>query len=242
MLIEGLEKKPYVVALYGAAGIGKSTLANGANRAVFLDVEDALHRIGCKRSPVLKTSSELKAFINKLSTEYGSEFDTLVLDTIDALEDILIKEICLEHGKSSIASFGFGQGYDLLSKKWVELLSGFQAMSRQFKKNVILVGHDQIKFYADPNSDGYDRITLKMDKKSSLALVSKVDAVFYMCLDKQIRTTESGARKAVGTGRRVIYTEDSASCVAKNRYGLPAKLDATPDFFKDLEKLTEVVS
>ena len=46
MLIEGLEKKPYVVALYGAAGIGKSTLANGANRAVFLDVEDALHRIG----------------------------------------------------------------------------------------------------------------------------------------------------------------------------------------------------
>lgn len=241
MLLRGKEQKPYIVGLYGSAGVGKSTLANGAKLPVFINLEDALHHIDCVRSPVIKSSAELRTFLNKLCTEHSDEFGTIVIDTVDALEDILIAEICKEHNKQSIASFGFGAGYALLNKKWCELISGFQYMSRQWGFNIIFILHDQIKRFEDPTGEAYDRISLKMDNKSALSFVSKVDAVFFMAYDKIVRASEeTGKRKAVGTGRRVIYTQDSASFVAKNRYDLEKKIEVSQDFFMRLEKLTLV--
>ena len=233
---QGREPKAYVVAVYGTPGIGKSTLANGADKPFFINIEDALHHIDCDSSEVITSTEYVKQYLAFIAK--GSDYNTIVLDTIDALEEIMIKEICDSKGKAALADFPFGQGFAMLNAKWVEILSWLTYTARTFNKNIIMVGHDQVKRHEDPMGDGWDRITLKMNYKSALTLVGKVDAVFYMTWDKVIRTTENKVRKAIGTGKRIIHTQETPAFLAKNRYELPLQMEAHMNFFSELEKIT----
>jgi DNA polymerase III delta prime subunit len=238
----GKQNKSYHVALYGPPGVGKSTLASTAERAFFINVENGLHQINCARSNVIEGTDDIKKWLSKIAKEHPEEYDTIVIDTIDAVEDLMIKEVCKKHGKESLAAFPFGQGYDLCNKKWTEILGWCDFTATYYQKNIIWIGHDQVKRYEDPLGDGWDRMTLKMHHKSALTLVSKVDALLYMTWDKQIRTTENKVRKAIGTGRRIIHTQESPAYLAKNRYALEPKIEAQSDFFANLKKLSSNVA
>ena len=236
MITKGIEVVPYRAALYGPPGIGKSTTANSADKPIFFNFEDALHHIDCYKTNHIKTFDNFKYLLGQVTYgEYKGQFKTIVIDTIDALEDLLAKELCKEHGRPSLGSFGFGQGYDLLNKKWGDILDMLDYASREYKMNVILIGHDQIRRYEDPMGDGYDRITLKMHHKSALTLISRMDAVLYMTWEKMVRKTETKTNKAIGTGKRIIHTIENPAFLAKNRYDLKDRFEVDQNFFAHFE-------
>jgi hypothetical protein len=235
---KGVERVPYRACIYGPPGIGKSETANSSKEPVYLNFEDALHHIDCYKTDVLHDTQSLKIALNSITVgEHAKMFDTVVIDTVDALEDMLTKEICDDNNVPSLAAMGYGKGHDLLNKRWGEVLDWFDRLKNDYKKNVIFIGHDQIIRYEDPTGDGYDRISLKMHKKSALTLISRMDAVLYMTWEKVLRTEKNSDRKkAIGTGKRIIHTVEDAAFVAKNRYGLPKAFhDVQRDFFKEFE-------
>ena len=186
----GIVRKPYKAVLYGPPGIGKSETAGSARKPIYINIEDALHHIDCHSTDLITNPDMFKNALREVCFgEYKGQYKTLIIDTIDALEDLLIKDICDKNSMPSLAAFGYGKGFDLLNKKWTEILDMLDKVVRLADMNVILIGHDQIKRFEDPLGDGWDRYFLKMHPKSALTLTSRVDAVLYMTWDKLIKKT-----------------------------------------------------
>ena len=119
-IIKGRVKAPWLAVLYGVPGIGKSTLAALAPDPLFLDLEGGLTRVECARSPRINSWPEL---VEALRFAHGSEYQTVVLDTVDGLEDIIRRHVCEANNWKSIEAPGYGKGYAVMQEKFLELLA-----------------------------------------------------------------------------------------------------------------------
>src|SRR5438067_747525 len=96
--------RPQKAVLYGPEGIGKSTLATQFPAPVFLDTEGGTHHLDVPRLPDPKKWDEVTAAVQALATE-PHEFKTLVFDTIDWLEKLLVEDVCKRANKAGIEDF-----------------------------------------------------------------------------------------------------------------------------------------
>lgn len=228
-IISGRAKEaPWSLLLYGNAGIGKSSLAARAPKPLFIDLEHGLDRIDCDRTPVIDTH---KAFVEALTFAAKSDYRTIVIDTIDALEKLLIAEVLTKHSKDSLADFGYGKGEVALRNEWTRTLMLFQRL-KQLGKNLILTAHEQSVRVEDPTSEAYDSFTINVDKKAAPAIVAAVDAVLFARLETVLKEREGTKKsRAVSTGKRVLHCLGGAAFTSKNRFGLPATVPMTPKIF-----------
>ena len=97
----GKENKPPRIMIYGSEGVGKSTFGASAPDAVFIQTEDGLSEIDCKKFPLAHTLSEVVSELTALRDEQHS-FRTVVIDSVDWLERIIFDEVCREFGVRSI--------------------------------------------------------------------------------------------------------------------------------------------
>lgn len=217
-VICGPRPSSFMCCVYGRPGIGKSTLASYAPEALFLDISGGLDRIDCKRVPRIKSYSE---FTDAVNFAYSSEFKTIVIDEVGALEDLLTKKILSENQKGSLADFGYGKGYELLAQEWIRTLAGLDAVKAN-DKNVILVGHDVVEKFEDPTSENYDRYSINLHKKALTPFVGKMDAVLFCQFETFVKDKDAakGKKRAVGGDHRLIHTTNNAAFVAKNRFNL----------------------
>ena len=231
-ILKGRMSAPWFCVLYGVPGIGKSTLASAAPAPLFLDLEGGLTRIDCDRSPRITTWAEL---IDALRFAHGSDYRTIVLDTVDGLEDIIRRHVCDANSWKSIEAPGYGKGYAVMQEKFLELLAIADKLKEK-GKNVIMVGHEVIKTHTAPDQDAYDRYILKMNQKLSSVLVGRADAVFfcqYEAIVKDDKTKDERVR-AVGTGRRIMRTQEAPAWIAKNRFGLESTVAMDASVFEKL--------
>ena len=230
-LIRGKQNGAKIVVLYGTSGVGKSTLCNIESSA-FVDIEGGLDEIDCLKTPRVKSYDQFKKYIKELA---ASELSTIVIDSADSLENLMTKEILAEHDKKSLGDFGYGKGYELLSDYWNSAIDAFTFLKDR-GINVIVIGHDQIQRYEDPRHEGYDKIMLKLHKKSAANLIARCDALLYMTYDMIVKTSDNALEKnkGIGKGKRIILCADNPAYQAKNRFNLPDKVTDLSDFFKFL--------
>ena len=65
----GRENKPPRIMIYGSEGIGKSSYAAGAPNAIFIQTEDGLGEIDCRKFPLAHSLSEVIAELTALRDE-----------------------------------------------------------------------------------------------------------------------------------------------------------------------------
>ena len=58
-VITGKQPVPPRLMIYGSEGVGKSTFASNAPKAVFIQTDDGLSEIDCAKLPVVTTYDEL---------------------------------------------------------------------------------------------------------------------------------------------------------------------------------------
>ena len=210
---------------YGVEGIGKSTLASQFPNPLVLDTEDGTNHLDVARVRV-ETAIDLEDAIHTLTRD-NQGFKTLVIDSVDKAERLLIEQLLKKANKRSIEDFGFGKGYTMVAESVARLLSLLDALVDQ-GVNVVLVGHATVKRVSPPDMDeGYDRYEPKLTKQSSPLVKEWADAILFCQYKTRLVEGEDGRTRAKGGKERVLHTERTAAFDAKNRFGLPAELPMT---------------
>jgi AAA domain len=212
------------IVVFGPNGIGKTTLAAKFPSPVFVDVEDGTTHQDVAR---IQASTGDKFFdaLRTLSTE-EHPFQTVVIDTIDAAERLIRQRVLKRHKVTAIEDFGYGKGWTYLREEFDAFLGGCLDVFIVRGLHVVVIGHSTVKKVQPPGiSDPYDRYELRLDPTNSAKLREWCDALLFINWD--VRTTESaqGRVRGVGGSNRVIHTMHSAAHDAKNRVGLPAKIE-----------------
>lgn len=210
------------IALYGIEGVGKTWLVAGCPDPAFADTEGGTAHLDVARFPRPRNWADLVAIVHHMLTaEHG--YKTLVIDSIDWAEKLLIEEVCRKANKDGLEDFGYGKGLVYLAEEFARFLALLEKL-RDRGIHVVLVGHATIRKFEAPDAAGsYDRYELKLAKQVAALVKEWVDALLFV--NFVTKTTEKdGKLRAVGGRERVIHTTHTAAWDAKNRYGLDEKL------------------
>jgi hypothetical protein len=221
-IIRGVHHPPARIVIYGPSGCGKSTFACGGYGSIrddvlALDYEQGLDEIGVDRVPGAASWNDSLALIREACTASGP-WRTVIVDTIDRLEDQAALEVCREGKKKTLADFGYGDGYEAVAAKWRELLFLLES-ARAHGREVILVAHVQSKIQDDPMLGKYDKFIAALSKRCWGATHRWADAVLFAQYEQGLIEG-----RAIMTGARTLYTSAGTGYDAKNRWGLPIAL------------------
>ncbi|MBQ7600638.1 MAG: ATP-binding protein, partial [Lachnospiraceae bacterium] len=101
MIQSGRENRPPRIMIYGSEGVGKSTFAASAPNPVFIQTEDGLGELDCRKFPLAHSLAEVLAQLTALRDEQH-DVQTVVVDSADWLERLIFDEVCREFGVRSI--------------------------------------------------------------------------------------------------------------------------------------------
>ena len=225
----GRENKPPRLMIYGSEGVGKSTFAASAPNPIFIQTEDGLGELNCRKFPLTRSLSEALSQLTALRDEQH-DFQTVVIDSADWLERLIFDEVCREFGVRNIekADGGYGKGYTHALTHWRKVINLLQELRDKRGMMVILVAHAKVERFEDPENAAYDRYTPRLHKHAASLIAEWVDAVLFA--NKRFRVTRDSNDRAIAApigadgGERFIRTVGSPACIAKNRYGLPGEI------------------
>jgi hypothetical protein len=218
--------RPIYALISGLPGVGKTTLAAHAPEPIFLGLEPGTYQLHVYRFDRCHTLAEFFKQLDYLANK-KTPFKTIVIDTLDALEVLVHKQVCQEGGVESIEEYGggYGKGYVRAAEIFRSILARLDELANRF--HILLIGHVQVKTFQDPNqASGYDRWVLKINDKAAGVIREAVDLmVFCTFRTDLIRDKKTKETRAVTDGSRVMYTEfRPAFLEAKNRFGLPFEM------------------
>lgn len=242
-------QKPPKIVIYGVPGIGKTKWASQAPNPIFICAEDGLGQIDVPHFPRAKSYSDVLDAITALYSEQH-EFGTVVLDTIDALEPLIwahvVATVAHEKGRpvANIEDYGFGKGYVHAQREWLTLLRGLDALRDERGMAVILCAHSKVTSVKSPDSDDYDKFTLKVNDKAEAVIRGWTDCLLFANYEQSIIAAgrDGDRKRATGTGKRLLFTEERPAFAAKNRYSLPPVLPLDWNAFVAAQNATSLPS
>ena len=234
-IIEGKEKRPLKIVIYGPEGIGKSTFASQFPDPLFIDTEGGTSNLDIKRIKCNKSWDELISVVKEIK-DNPSICKTLVLDTADWSESLCTNAVCEKYRKNNIEDFGYGKGYVYLVDEFSKLLALLDQLI-EVGINVVINAHAKPRKFELPEEQGaFDRYEMKLSKQVAPLLKEWCDALFFVNYKIYVITTENNSKKAQG-GKRVLYTTHNPTYDAKNRFDLPEELELD---FKAISHLFEI--
>jgi hypothetical protein len=233
-ITRGKRSRPQKVCIYAPAGLGKSTLASQLPNPVFIDFEGGTHQLDVARLEP-QSVNEFEKIVRELCRDRQG-FETVVIDTIDWLEESAVRQVVADAENDNIKTiedFGFGKGWLALNNKMNAITAMFDRLI-EAGMHVVCLAHAAVRKFEDPKQAcSYDRYELKMYKdrpgaKGSAALIKEwADALLFGSYEDRVKAAvmDGGKGKAVASsGReRALYCSHSAAWDAKNRHGLKDK-------------------
>ena len=208
----GVVERPLRLVVYGPEGIGKSTLAASAPGAVIIDTEDGTHQLPVARLPKPPSWEALLDEVRAVA-EDPSLCSTLVVDTLDAAEQLCVEHVCshAQPKKTSIEGWGYGKGYVILKEEFARLLRGLDRVV-EAGVNVVCVSHSTLRKFERPDELGaYDRFEMKLTKHVAPLVKEWCDLLLFADYQTYVTTDESGGHAKASGGKRVLRTSHSPS-------------------------------
>jgi len=230
--------RPPRIIIYGTSGIGKSTFGAKAYKPVFIQTEDGLDAIDVPHFPLAKDHGDVMGYLRELATE-EHDYHTLVIDSLDWFEKLLQAQVCAENNVKSIAEIPYGKGYEMALDLWRQYIGALNYLRNKKGMMIVQIAHAEIKRYENPETESYDRFQIKLHHKASAIMEEHADIVLFANHVVAVRKKQEGFKettKAIGSGKRVLHTEERPAFKAKNRYGLPAEIPFSKDgsYWKEL--------
>ncbi len=217
---KGVISKPQKIIIYGEAGAGKSTLGSKFPNVLFIDIEQSANQLDVARvlprgladiENTLRESAQL------------CDYDTIVVDTIDILEQVVLSE------KAIILPGDYGAGYGKVKEYFLANIMPLLDNIIAKGKNLVLLAHNEVKKIELPESEGqYDRHELRLSKGFKSILEAWCDALLFLYRKSYVvQQSSSNKNKALGGKERVFESNSNTFCIAKNRWaGFPDEAKA----------------
>jgi hypothetical protein len=232
-----------IVLIYGAEGEGKTTLAAKFPQPLAMLLERGLPR-GVTIDAIEGLNSH-SAVIEAMRALYQDPrgYKTLVVDTIDSLEPLLLEHVCDAHHWKNIEAPPYGKGYVAADVEWRRWINALTALRDKHGMTIVLVAHSVVERFDDPRAPSYTAYMPKLHKRARHLILDACDLVGFLAKDLHVATSDAGFRertRATSTNQRFLFVEGNAAFVAKNRFAMPAKIAIPADFnIAELTKYTE---
>lgn len=234
-VLRGKQVRPPRLVVYGAEGVGKTTFGASCPSPILLPCEDGAANVDCDKFPLIQSYGDFQAALGAVARE-EHQYQTVVIDTADWLERLVWADACRKHGKDGIEDFGYGKGYIVVLDWWRDVLRGLDYLRDERGMAVVVLAHAKIEKFQDPESDGYDRYSLKLNKHADALVREWADAVLFATRKTRVEKVGDGPTaktkaKPVGKdgGDRVFRCTSGPAAVAKNRYGIAGEIPMTWD-------------
>ena len=227
--------RPPIITIIGDAGTGKTSLAASFPDPIVIRAEDGVNRI--ERSierpdsfPPLASADILWDQLMALLNEEHN-YSTLIIDSVTKLEELFIREI-LETDKRAKginqALGGYGNGPAAVAAGHARVRKAAGLLNERKGMAVIFIGHADLETMRLPDSDDYQRYSLRLMPKSVAPYVDDVDLVGLVRLTSALRGDEGERKKVISDGSRELVCHATAASVTKNGLGITAPLDFAP--------------
>lgn len=228
------DNSPERILIYGPSGEGKTTFAANASRPIFFDLEKGLRGnldgLVERAENVTNWPTLLQAVEWLLTGDH--EFETVVIDTLDRAEAWCWAFLCAKHKVPHLNDIGggYGKGFHAAVEQFHRLYSALERLRLKRNMRVIIVAHSKVENVSNPDGQDYGKHGLNVQKDIAHMFVRDMDMVLFATRNVTAPKDESGKRaKAIGGTKRLLVTTPSPTCVAKNRYRLPPKIDLSWD-------------
>ncbi len=224
-----LREVPIRAVIYGADGVGKSTLCAGAPSAVFIATEDGLDNIDARAIDPPTTWPGIIEAVDALAAH--PQCGTIVIDSLDWAEQMLwswlveTKPDEKNRKVKDIEGYGYGKGYIAAASEWRILIAALQRAGKA-GKHVLLTAHAQRKAVKNPTGEDYEQMQIKLQDRAAGLFREWVHVVAFAELDiATVTDKDDGNRtKGVFSGKRILRTNPGAGYQGKSRLTLPAKI------------------
>jgi hypothetical protein len=228
-----------IVLIYGAEGRGKTTLACKFPNPVAMLLERGLPRgVSVDAIDGLNSYDNVVEALRELYRD-PQEYQTLIIDTLDSLEPMLLDAVCARNGWKNIESPSYGKGFVIADQEWQRFIRGVTAL-RDKGMTVVLTAHSTIERVDDPRAPSYTAYLPKLHKRARHLVLDCCDVVGLLAEELRVATDDSGFRertRATSSNQRFLFVEGCPALVAKNRYAMPPKIAIPADF--DIGELTK---
>jgi hypothetical protein len=225
-VISGKKSGARRILYYSVEGFGKTTLGTMARNPIFIQAENGADDHDVPRWPVASSFDEILGRMRQLIREEHDR-KTCVIDTGTSVERLIHEEVAKKNEVASIADIDYGKGYEQAVEYGKKFLTGVNAL-RDAGIDVMLLCHVDVKKFSEPGKVSYDKYQPRMHAKLSALLFEAFDEVLFGNYSTRVRREDLGFKKtrafAVGGSERVIFTQGSASCMAKRRLLLPDEI------------------
>jgi hypothetical protein len=234
----GVKPNPKRVVVFGTPGIGKSTFASRFPGVVFIDVENSTEEMDVQRFDTPTNWNGVKRLLAEILAEDSVEFKTIAIDSIDWVESQAGKAVAKSKNKKHLSDIGFGKGDLSVAEEIKEMLDTLQQIQDKHGVHVIMTAHSKITRYDPPDMmEGYSRFEMDLTKHVSSLVSEWANIILFAHFESTTIKTEDGKVKGVGDGsKRMMYSQQTDSFVAKNRCGLDPVM---PFAYKNIKKVIE---
>jgi AAA domain len=194
------------ILIHGQEGVGKTTIASKFPSPIFLQTED-----GCPGGleidsfGLIESFTDLRSAIAALASE-PHHFQTVVVDSVDAVEALIWADVCKSQGWPSIESPGYGKGYVVTDNWWLDVLKGLDYLRRRRGMTVALLAHSAIEIISDPRVAAYTSYQLRLHKRARGLVQDTMDAIGFLAPDLHVQSEEVGFGKKRKPRRRRLTT------------------------------------
>ena len=246
----GISKLPPIITVYGDGGIGKDTFASNAPNPIFIFTENSIGTLDVPRIPTTSYEDVMEATVSLINEKH--DYNTVVYSTLDWFEPMVWNYLLKqqpndEKGRpvTSVESYGFGKGFKYAISYWNDFIELVNRLRTERNMMVIFVAHPTVRKLTPPDSDSYDSYMLKLQDSDKVSAKDKIvecsDCVLFanwrVALTDEKLSFGNSRNRGVGSGERIVYTEQRPAYEAKNRYGLPAQVQVKSKDWSELWSL-----
>lgn len=217
------------ILIYGEPGIGKTTAGTDMPKPIFLASENSFNARKFKNIDYIEPQKweDVNEFLRLfLTTDTFSQYQSIVIDTIDWLEPMLVDYICRINKKTSINDFGYGAGYVALAEHFRKFLMDLDLLQQRKKIWLLFLAHSQIRTFTNPLGENYDRYEMKLSTKLTGLLKEWVSTILFAnfkVLVAKNRSTDTEG-KAKSDEMHYIFSTGGTGWDAKSRDDIPYEM------------------